>query len=103
PLRDRPRAADSSSALRERARRSAWDRRPERVLTCMYVCYRPGMTVPAVVQIPIPQVALERSALARVDYTDAFVVRTGGVGDRTAEQWARSVLEGAPEAMRLSL
>ena len=43
------------------------------------------------------------STFSRVDYQDAFVVATGPVQDRTAEQWARVLLEDAPASMRSSL
>lgn len=54
-------------------------------------------------QITTPRNASERSALARVDYSDAFLVTRTGTADRTAEQWARDVLEGAPLIQRSGL
>jgi hypothetical protein len=38
--------------------------------------------------------------LARVDYEDAFAVGLGSAHVRTAEQWARAILEDAPPPMR---
>jgi hypothetical protein len=45
------------------------------------------------------------STLDRVDYTDAFTLDpgTGPARDRTPEQWARAVIEGAPASMRRQL
>jgi hypothetical protein len=43
------------------------------------------------------------STLAHIDYQDAFLVETGLARDRTAEQWAREVLEGAPVSTRRAL
>jgi hypothetical protein len=54
-------------------------------------------------QIAVPPAARARCTLARVDYADAFVVDVGAVEDRTAEQWARAVLEDAPAIMRAAL
>ena len=48
-----------------------------------------------VVRIPRPDVGDDRP-----DYVDAFEVRTPGRDDRTAEEWIRSGLEGAPRWMR---
>ena len=47
--------------------------------------------------------ARELSTLTRIDYQDAFLVDAGPAGDRTAEQWAREILEGAPLSMRNAL
>jgi hypothetical protein len=49
-----------------------------------------------VTKIPVPQDARALSMLAHVDYEDAFVVRAASTEDRTAEQWIRALLEGAP-------
>jgi hypothetical protein len=54
-------------------------------------------------QIPIPPDLRARTALARVDYSDAFVATPSRVGDRSAEGWARAMLEGASPDMRASL
>jgi hypothetical protein len=51
----------------------------------------------------LPPDARALSTLSRVDYSDAFFVRTGSVQERTAEQWARVILEDAPMAVRKSL
>ena len=47
------------------------------------------------VRIPRPDVGDDRP-----DYADAFEVAISGRDDRTAEQWIRSGLEGAPRWMR---
>jgi hypothetical protein len=54
-------------------------------------------------QIAVPAAARELSTLAHVDYADTFLMETGGAPDRTAEQWARLVLEDAPAATRTTL
>lgn len=41
--------------------------------------------------------------LGRLDYRDAFLVDVGPTGTRTAEQWARLILEDAPPSVRLRL
>ena len=38
-----------------------------------------------------------------MDYEDAFLVETGRAQDRTAEQWARAILEDAPMSTRNAL
>jgi hypothetical protein len=65
--------------------------------------WRAGAAPDTVCQIAVPPSARALSTLARVDYQDAFVVRTGAPRDRTAEQWARAVLEDAPVSMRSRL
>jgi hypothetical protein len=52
-------------------------------------------------QVSLPADARELSTLARVDYEDAFVVDAGG--RRTAPQWADSVFNDAPLAVRARL
>jgi hypothetical protein len=54
-------------------------------------------------RIAVPPAARALSTLARIDYEDAFFFGTGPVRDRTAEQWAREVLEGAPASVRARL
>ena len=55
--------------------------------------------------VGLPAAARALSTLPRIDYEDAFFVRPGrGPGpDRTGEQWARAVLEGAPRKVRARL
>jgi hypothetical protein len=54
--------------------------------------------------VPVPRAARELSALPRIDYEDAFLVELGPrASERTAEQWARALLEGAPANLRRSL
>lgn len=54
-------------------------------------------------QVPLPAAARARSTLAHVDYEDCFMMDVPDVHERTAEQWARAVLEDAPAALRRSL
>jgi hypothetical protein len=54
-------------------------------------------------QIAVPRAARALSTLPQVDYEDAFLVHVGPAQDRTAEQWARAVLEDAPVVMRNAL
>lgn len=51
----------------------------------------------------LPAGARALSTLTRIDYEDAFLVDTGLAQDRTAEQWAREILEGAPVRTRTAL
>ncbi|GAB7028928.1 hypothetical protein AB0G35_11635 [Streptomyces sp. NPDC021749] len=53
--------------------------------------------------IPVPPDAHALSTLARIDYENALLADLGPDQDRTAEQWARAVLEGAPPEMRQAL
>ena len=62
----------------------------------------PAVTT-AVRKIETPPEVLRQSTLPRVDYSDAFVVEPVPAGARTAEDWARAMLEEAPERMRRSL
>jgi len=54
----------------------------------------------AVRQVAVTPALLGLSTLDRVDYADAFRVELEEVRGRTAEQWARAVLEDAPLAVR---
>jgi hypothetical protein len=64
----------------------------------------PHMVAPGRVrQVTLPSAARALSALSQVDYEDAFLVETGPARDRTGEQWARAILEGAPESTREAL
>ncbi|MDT5233193.1 MAG: hypothetical protein QOI39_3693, partial [Mycobacterium sp.] len=54
----------------------------------------PG-AAPRVRQVAVPPAARALSTLARIDYADTFVLDTGP-DDRTPEEWARAILEGAP-------
>jgi len=51
-------------------------------------------------KVATPPEVRARSMLSRVDYEDTFLVRTGPPSGRTAEQWARTMLEGAPTTRR---
>jgi Protein of unknown function (DUF2867) len=57
----------------------------------------------AVRQVEVPSVARALCTLAHVDYEDAFLVEIGPVQTRTAEQWARAILEDAPAVTRSAL
>ena len=54
-------------------------------------------------QIEPPQAARELCTLPRVDYREAFLLEAGPVPERTGEQWARVILEGASPAVRRAL
>jgi hypothetical protein len=54
-------------------------------------------------QIEVPPEARALSTLAHIDYEDAFFVGAMPVRTRTAEQWARAVLEGASLTIRGTL
>jgi hypothetical protein len=57
----------------------------------------------AVCQIAVPTAVRALCTLARIDYADAFVLQTSPGADRTPEEWARAILEGAPAAFRTKL
>ncbi len=57
----------------------------------------------AVHEVALPPAARELCTLDRVDYHDSFVAETGPVRDLTGEEWARTMLEGAPPATRHAL
>ncbi len=54
-------------------------------------------------QVTLPSAARALSTLSHVDYEDAFLIETGPAQDRTGEQWARAILEGAPVSTREAL
>lgn len=55
-------------------------------------------------QITPPPDLLDKTTLVDVDYQDCFLVDVGpSLSARTAEQWARTVLEEAPAPMRRAL
>src|ERR1035438_4472694 len=54
-------------------------------------------------QVDLPRAARALSMLSRIDYADAFFVSIVPDRDRTGEQWARTVLEGAPRRVRVRL
>jgi hypothetical protein len=54
-------------------------------------------------QIAVPPAARARTTFSVVDYEDAFLVDTGAPIDRSGEDWARAVLEGAPADTRHDL
>jgi hypothetical protein len=56
-----------------------------------------------VCQVEVPLEVRALSTLSRIDYEDAFLVDVGPVSERTAEQWARAVVEEAPASVRRKL
>jgi hypothetical protein len=60
-------------------------------------------TVSPVQQLPVRPALLAHSTLSRIDYADTFLADVGAVGERSAEAWARVVLEDAPRAVRARL
>jgi hypothetical protein len=54
-------------------------------------------------QVAVPSAARTFSTLSHIDYEDAFLLGIGFTQDRTAEQWARAVLEDAPIIARRAL
>jgi hypothetical protein len=57
----------------------------------------------AVRQVAVPPDARAVTTLTRIYYEDAFALETATAQERTAEQWARAVLEDAPAAFRRAL
>ncbi|MEU8686632.1 hypothetical protein [Streptomyces sp. NPDC048611] len=53
--------------------------------------------------VPVPSHARQLSTLARIDYENAVLADLGPVQDRTAEQWARTIMEDAPSDMQRTL
>lgn len=54
-------------------------------------------------QIPVGEALLTASALGRIDYADAFEVSIEHPLERSAEEWLRTILEGAPLHTRIRL
>jgi len=54
-------------------------------------------------QVPVPAAVRAASTLTRIDYADTFLADVGPTGARTAEAWARAVLEDAPLPRRSGL
>ena len=57
----------------------------------------------AVREVALPPAARTLTTLARVDYTDAFLLETPQVQGRTGEDWLRAILEDAPTGTRKRL
>ena len=53
--------------------------------------------IPAAIPLPAP------TTLGRVDYADAFEVSVARPRDHSAEEWMRTILEGAPLGTRVRL
>ena len=60
---------------------------------------RPG----DVQEIEVDATTRSRGTLERVDYADSFLAGTASGSERTAEQWARAMLEAAPSPTRRAL
>ena len=54
-------------------------------------------------QVAVPPAVRAMSTLAHVDYADTFIVDVGSARERTAEQWARAVVEDASAKVRYAL
>jgi hypothetical protein len=54
-------------------------------------------------QIEVPAAARALSTLSRIDYADAFLIESERAQERTAEEWARAILENAPAKVRTML
>jgi hypothetical protein len=54
-------------------------------------------------QVAVPAAARALSTLSHIDYEDAFLVDVGPTQERTAEQWARAIVEDAPVTVRRAL
>jgi hypothetical protein len=54
-------------------------------------------------QVTVPDDVRDLSTLPRIDYADAFLVDTSAHPERTAERWAKAILEEAPASMRAKL
>jgi hypothetical protein len=54
-------------------------------------------------QVAVPATARELCTLSHIDYEDAFLVENRAAPERTAEQWARAILEDAPVAVKAKL
>lgn len=63
----------------------------------------PAQTPGRVRRVELPPAVRELSMLSHVDYEDAFLVDVGRTRERTAEQWARAVMEDAPITVRRAL
>ncbi|MGW3012044.1 hypothetical protein ACWC9R_24900 [Streptomyces sp. NPDC001219] len=53
--------------------------------------------------VPVSPHARQLSTLARIDYENAVLADLGQAQDRTAEQWARTIMEDAPSDMQRTL
>ena len=54
-------------------------------------------------QVAVPPAVRTRSTLAHLDYAYAFVVDIRAAQSRTAEEWARAILEGPPLSVQRQL
>lgn len=64
----------------------------------------PDPQIPSRVRhVRVPPEVQPLSTLARIDYENAVLADLGPAQDRTAEQWARAILEDAPPETRHAL
>lgn len=63
----------------------------------------PAQTPELVREVAVPPDARALSSLAQIDYENALLIDIDPAQDRTAEQWARAVLEDAPADTRNAL
>jgi hypothetical protein len=54
-------------------------------------------------QVAVPAAARALCTLSHIDYEDAFLIENCAAQERTAEQWARAILEDAPIAVKVKL
>jgi hypothetical protein len=54
-------------------------------------------------QVDVPPAVHSLATLPSIGYEDAFLADVGPVCDRTAEEWARAILEGSPKSLRANL
>jgi hypothetical protein len=54
-------------------------------------------------EVDMPPEARALTALPQVDYEDSFIADVASAEDRTAEEWARAMLDGAPATTRRAL
>jgi hypothetical protein len=59
-----------------------------------------GMAPAGVTRVEVPAPVAETGAAGDADYASAFRLATDGARERTPEQWARAVFEGAPALLR---
>lgn len=68
-----------------------------------HLCDAPAERRGEVHQVAVPAGVRALCTLARIDYEDAFELETDVAAGRTAEQWARAILEQAPSTLRGTL
>jgi len=64
---------------------------------------RPERAPPLGWQPDVPESMRSLGALAKPDYLDLFTATTNAASGKSAEDWARVVLEGAPDHLRIAV